>query len=155
MKMYIPFGDWSNDGHGRYRKILIDAPSMESLRDAQKRIQEKYGNEFFDNFASKYEEPYLNENIWQALIDTKYPVEKIIREIEIDTDEFYLLSDINSIQKILLLDNNPMVTLNFVINIFIWLLNAYGAKIKRCEDYPMICNWNCKGFKTVGYGCFY
>ena len=38
MKMYIPFGDWSDDGHGKYEKILIDAPSMESLRDAQKRI---------------------------------------------------------------------------------------------------------------------
>lgn len=155
MKMYIPFGDWSDDGHGKYEKILIDAPSMESLRDAQKRIQEKYGNEFFDDFASKYEESHLSESIWQALIDTKYPVNEIIGDIEIDTDEFYTLSDINSIEKILLLDSNPIVTLNFVINIFIWLLNAYGAKIERCEDYPMICNWTCNGFKTVGYGCFY
>ena len=34
MKMYLPFGDWSNDGHGRYEKVLIDAPSMEHLLKA-------------------------------------------------------------------------------------------------------------------------
>ena len=153
--MYIPFGDWSEDGHGKYEKVLVDAPSMELLRDAQEKIQQKYGENFFDNFASKYEEPYLSEDIWKALIDTKYPVDKIIGEVEIDTDESFTLSDIDSIEKILSLDNNPLVSLNFVINIFIWLLNAYGARIERCEDYPMICNWSCKGFKTVGYGCFY
>ena len=35
MKMYLPFGDWSSDGHGRYEKVLIDAPSMAHLYDAQ------------------------------------------------------------------------------------------------------------------------
>ena len=45
-----------------------------------------------------------------------------------------------------------------VIDIFIFLLNAYGAEIVRLdngEDIPMICNWTCHGFETVGYGCFY
>lgn len=26
MKMYIPFGDWSDDGHGKYEKVLVEAP---------------------------------------------------------------------------------------------------------------------------------
>ena len=43
MKMYIPFGDWSDDGHGKYERVLVEAPSMQSLLDAQKRIYTKYG----------------------------------------------------------------------------------------------------------------
>ena len=44
MKMYLPFGDWSGDGHCVYEKILIDAPSMEYLLEAQKKIKEKSSN---------------------------------------------------------------------------------------------------------------
>ena len=50
------------------------------------------------------------------------------------------------------------VTLDLVIDAFIWLLNDNGAFITRLdaeEEIPMICNWTCNGFETVGYGCFY
>ena len=58
MKMYLPFGDWSDDGHGKYDKLLIDAPGMLSLFEAQKKLKEKYGDKMFeDHFASFYEEP--------------------------------------------------------------------------------------------------
>ena len=42
MKMYLPFGDWSDDGHGKYDKLLIDAPDMSSLLEAQTKLKEKY-----------------------------------------------------------------------------------------------------------------
>lgn len=35
MKFYIPFGDWSDDGHGKYENLLVEAPSMEGLLMAQ------------------------------------------------------------------------------------------------------------------------
>ena len=47
MKIYLPFGDWSGDGHKQYDKVLIEAPSMEHLLNAQKKIKEKYGEDFF------------------------------------------------------------------------------------------------------------
>ena len=31
MQFFIPFGDWSKEGHGQYETILVEAPSMESL----------------------------------------------------------------------------------------------------------------------------
>ena len=54
--------------------------------------------------------------------------------------------------------DNIFVTLETVKDAFIWLLNAFGAEIKVCEEHekiPMICNWTCPGFEDVGYGCFY
>ena len=29
MKFYIPFGDYSGDGHKQYCNVLVSAPSME------------------------------------------------------------------------------------------------------------------------------
>lgn len=153
MKMYIPFGDWSDDGHGKYDKVLVDAPSMDSLYNAQKRICARYGEDFFDGYADRYEEPNLSEVIWQALIDTKYPIERMIQIEEIND-----WNGMKSIEEALAADPNPDVCLEFVEDTFIWLLNAFGAEITKLEEYegiPTICNWTCPGFETVGYGCFY
>ena len=153
MKMYLPFGDWSNDGHGRYEKVLIDAPSMEHLLKAQEKIKEEYGKWFFEGMANDYEEPYLSNWVWQALIDTNYPVERLCEKEDVNTWE-----NCESLQQILEIDKNPCVGLEFVMDVFIWLLNAFGAEIRILEEeekIPMICNWTCHGFKTVGYGCFY
>lgn len=152
MKMYLPFGDWSNDGHGRCNKVLIEAPSMEHLLNAQKRIKEKYGEDFFHGFAEDYNEPYLSSIVWQALIETEYPIERFIH-IE-DSNDW---DGIKSLQEALNVDECPCVNLAFVEDAFIWLLNAFDAQIvPYSHDYiPTICNWTCHGFETVGYGCFY
>lgn len=152
MKMYLPFGDWSGDGHGRYEKCLIDAPSMEHLLNIQKQIKIKYGQSFFEDMAGDYEKPFLSEQNWQALIDTNYPIERFQKKENINNWDDY-----SSLQEVLKEDDCPMVSLDFVIDAFIWLLNAFGAEIIMCEEenpIPMICNWTCPGFKTVGYGCF-
>ena len=149
--MLLPFGDWSDDGHGKYKTILIRAPSMECLLNAQLKIKEKYGNDFFHGMAEHYEEPYFSETVWQALIDTHYPIERFIR-IE-DTNEW---DGMNSLKEVLEADPNPCLGLSFVIDAFIWLLNAHDAQIEHEPDEtPMICNWTCTGFETVGYGCFW
>ena len=31
MKFYIPFGDYSGDGHKQYFNVLVSAPSMEEV----------------------------------------------------------------------------------------------------------------------------
>ena len=158
MKMYLPFGDWSDDGHGRYETVLIEAPSMEHLLNAQIKIKEKYGEHFFSSFANDYEEPYIGEKVWQALIDTNYPIERF-RE----TQDDIMWDKCNSITEVIAFAESEeyddiYVTLDTVKDAFIWLLNAFGAEIKVCEEYekiPMICNWTCNGFEDVGYGCFY
>lgn len=153
MKMYIPFGDWSDDGHGKYDKVLVDAPSMEALYDAQKCLCARYGNDFFDGYADQYEESTLSPVIWQALKDTNYPIERMIQIEDVNNWE-----GMTSIDDVLEYDPNPSICLEFVEDTFIWLLNAFNAEIVRLdagEDIPMICNWTCPGFETVGYGCFW
>lgn len=153
MKMYLPFGDWSDDGHGKWDKVLIDAPSMEHLLNAQKKIKAIYGEHFFDGMADQYEEPHFSEDIWQALKDSNYPIERMW-----ETEDWNDWSECNSIDEVLAVDACPSLSLNFVIDAFIWLLNWKGAEITRLDakdDIPMICNWTCNGFETVGYGCFW
>ena len=152
MKMYIPFGDWSDDGHGKYEKVLVEAPSMGHLLEAQKKIKAEYGEHFFHEMADEYCEPYFSETVWQALIDSGYPMQRMI-----ETEYYNDWTGVNSIQEVLEIDECPSLCINFVIDAFIWLLNWKGAKIVRLDaknDIPMICNWTCEGFEEVGYGCF-
>ena len=167
MQFFIPFGDWSKDGHGQYETILVEAPSMESLLEAQNKIKEKYGKYFFSDYADQYDEPYFSATIWDALEDTKYPVERFKeKQDDIKWEECQSIAEVrkkfNEEQEQLngeyYYEDSIPLTLETVQDTFIWLLNAFGAEIKVCEEYeliPMICNWTCSGFETVGYGCFY
>ena len=153
MKMYLPFGDWSDDGHGKWDKLLIDAPSMEHLLNAQKKIKAIYGNHFFNGMADQYEEPHFSEDVWQALKDSNYPIERMW-----ETEDWNDWSNCNSIDEVLATDECPSLSISFIMDVFIWLLNWQGAEITRLDskdDIPMICNWTCNGFETVGYGCFW
>lgn len=127
MKFYIPFGDWSKDGHCQYEKVLVEAPSMEGLLEAEKKIKEKYGEDFFEGFANRYEDCNLSDSVKQALNENCHYGLTL-------EDDWFSLDDI--------------------IKYFIDLLNAFNANITRIEEYPMICNWTCPGFEDVGYGCF-
>lgn len=153
MKMYLPFGDWSDDGHGKWDKLLIDAPSMEHLLNAQKKIKAIYGDHFFNGMADQYEEPHFSEDVWQALKDSNYPIERMW-----ETEDWNDWSNCNSIDEVLATDECPSLSISFIMDVFIWLLNWQGAEITRLDskdDIPMICNWTCNGFETVGYGCFW
>lgn len=163
MKFFIPFGDWSDDGHGKYVTVLVEAPSMDHLLEAQKKIKAKYGERFFSKFANHYEEPYLAEENWQALIDTNYPIERFKeRQDDIRYENCKNIAEVVELGPELgpyedSCSDSIFVTLAVVKDAFIWLLNAFGAEIQICEEHeqiPMICNWTCYGFEDVGYGCF-
>lgn len=158
MKMYLPFGDWSDDGHGKYEKILIDAPSMQHLRNAQVKIEERYGKFFWSDFAQEYDNSTIGEDVQKALLETNYPIEKFLEAMDdVRFDEYTSLGELFK-SKFWNEQQEWHITLNLVIDAFIWLLNAHGAEIIRLdekEDIPMICNWTCNGFETVGYGCFW
>ena len=153
MKMYLPFGDWSCDGHGQYTKVLIDAPSMAYVAGAQKRISYEYGEDFWNGFCQKYQDSSISDKIQEVLINTSYPLERLGPYAEKNyknLNEFFE-------SDCWLNDYECCITLDLCIDMFIWILNAHGARIKELpetEEIPMICNWTCPGFKTVGYGCF-
>jgi hypothetical protein len=75
-----------------------------------------------------------------------------------ETEDWNDWSDCNSIDDVLAADECPSLSISFIMDVFIWLLNWQGAEITRLDskdDIPMICNWTCSGFETVGYGCFW
>jgi len=153
MKAYLPFGDWSDDGHGLYVNVLVDIHSMNDLLEAEKDIKVKYGDRFFEEFANQREQSWLTDTCWQALIDAHMPV-----SILVNYDDVNDWSGVESIEQALELDDCPTLSLNFIIQAFIWLLNQYGANIMilpEDQNIPQINNWTCPGFETVGYGCFY
>ena len=156
MKMYLPFGDWSGDGHGQYTKVLIDAPSMEIIRLAQKRIEEYCGEGIWEGFAKRYQEDSISDTIQELLINTNYPIERLAKcQDDCGFDDFKNLNE--CFNSDFWNDSGHYITLETCIDTFIWLLNAHGARIKRLdetENIPTISNWTCPGFKTVGYGCF-
>lgn len=153
MKAYLPFGDWSGDGHSRYEDVLVDIKSMDDISLAQQKIRQKYGDNFFNNYANNYGEPKISSKCWQALIDHNMPIDILEDSEMLDPED----DRIYNIQDYLKYYPNPYVSLEFVEYSFIWLLNQYGANITILpddDDIPQINGWTCSDFKSVGYGCF-
>ena len=154
MKFYIPFGDYSGDGHKQYCNVLVSAPSMETVAAAQKFYEEKYDSWFWRNYANDYGDASITPKIEQALLDTNYPPERFSQcQDDIRFDDFETLEELfnSNFWKEEWASN---ITLDTCIDTFIWLLNAAGAEIIREEQYPVI-GWDYGQFKSVGYGCFY
>lgn len=139
MKMYLPFGDWLDAGH----KILIDAPSMEIILLAQKRIESHCGKDVWDCFSKGYQEPYISHIFQELLINTNYPIERLAKyQNNCGFDDFKNLNEcFNS--DFWNCSNGHYITFETCIDTFIWLLNAYGARIKKLdedENIPIISN---------------
>ena len=60
MLAYLPFGDYSGDGHRECEYILVDIDNIDTIIQAQEKIKEKYGITFFSTFANDYEDSYLS-----------------------------------------------------------------------------------------------
>lgn len=150
MIMYMDFGDYSGDGHCCKERILIDAPTKEHILNAQQFIKDEFGADLFEGMATEYEEPHFSHVVWDCLLYTKYPMERLE-----DNLDGYNLDGLDSLEEFLRLEPNPYVNIKFVIDAFIWILNWGGARITKLDDsYDIPCiNWEW-GFETVGYGCF-
>lgn len=147
MRMLLPFGDWSEDGHCKYSAMEIEAPSMEHLLNAENKIKAKYGKDFFKHFAAEYEDANIGNDVVQALLDIDY---NFSNEYEYCDYTFKECIEQGYHEE-------DGFELECIQDMFIKLLNAYGAEITvipKEKRPPMICNWTCEGFETVGYGCF-
>lgn len=154
MKAYLPFGDWSEDGHCEYEELLVEVDNIKDLVKAQQKIISIYGSDFFKRYANDYDTPEISLKGWQALIDNDMPIKIVSKYSEaFDWKKFKNLQDILDFYS----PEEPPVDLYFVERSFIWLLNKYGANIKICKTggIPQINSWTCPGFQTVGYGCFW
>ena len=153
MKAYIPFGDWSKDGHGQCAQVLVSIGNMRDLVDAQNKIKSRWGDSFFEGYAANYEEPYLAPVVWEALAELNMPIEFLQQY----NSGYGYWNNFKTLAEALNTVNDPPVSLEFVEQSFIWLLNQFGAGIiilVESQAIPQINNWTAPGFETVGYGCF-
>ena len=165
MKFYIAFGDWSHDGHGMSKNVLVEAESMERLTKAIVKIKEKYGKDFFDNFANEYDSPTISRTILDALIETNYSLEDFLNtdcgeNISVEAEKALEEEKIKTFEDFVYFekwisknepDMNDKIYFNLetIEHMYIHLLNSFGADITICKDYP------CFTDETVGYGCFW
>ena len=143
-KFYMVFGDYFHDGHGCYKKILVQAPSQDNVLLAEARVEEKYPG-IFDQMANEHLNPSFGPLVWQALKDTEYPAYSFAVY-----DENNDWEDIYTIDQLLEFDPNPCFSIDVIIDAYIWLLNSEGAGIIYVpEDIPVL--WQ---LKSPGYGCW-
>ena len=148
VRIYIPFGDWSNDGHGRYEKVMVLAQSEENLRQAVDNIREKFGRRIFDEIANDYGDSSISENIYNILVDNGYDFTKI-GELE-DVCDDYVPNGWQEYIKNEVVNGKCGLMLETIEDIYFFLLRLGGAKFEVCpQDIPMFT------YESVGYGCFY
>ena len=163
MKFYIPFGDWSYDGHGMYENVLVEAESMDRLKEAIIKIKTKYGRDFFHDFANEYDNPTISKTILDALIETNYSLEDFLETDEYNVSEedkkeiqekgIKYFKDFVSFKGWISengseISNEVYFDLVTIEHMYIHLLNAFGAGITMLEKHPLFT------YETVGYGCF-
>lgn len=150
MLAYLPFGDYSRDGHCQCEYVLIDIDNINAIIQAQEKIKEKYGETFFSTFANDYEDSYLKDIHWKALADTNYPIERLIEK-----DECNDWSGCETIAEVLSIDLQPSVSIEFIEDAYIWIMNTFGAGIKISPYKVPVLGWTIgNDLEIVGYGCF-
>ena len=141
MKFYISFDNWSHNECERSENILVEAESMDKLKEAINKIKAKYGKDFFYDFANAYQESKITEKILQALCDTNYSYKEFwlsLMENNTDWDEDWIKeSEIQTFKdfvEFIKWDNKTHTNLpsETITSMFIHLLNAFGANIKVC-----------------------
>lgn len=150
MRMNLYFGDYFNDGHGRYYTQPIEIPSQERLDDAINRVKERYPG-FFDTFACDFEDASIGIDVERALLETDYPISRFI-----ETNDESIFENFESLPQLFSSEwweveqDRTICSIEFVADAVIWVLNAFGAEIT-----PVIAaKVPCHQFGS-GYGLFW
>lgn len=145
MKTYFYYGDYYDDGHGHYERVLVDIPSEEQVYEAIQKVRDTYNCErIFDGFGNEYNQPFLSETAWKAMIDADYPIERLADYSEED-------GDIHSFKELHSHYPDYDFEIEDIIDMHIWLLNKFGAGITQLgpdEEFPSF-------VFMMGYGCWY
>ena len=147
-KFNFHFGDYYNDGHGQYETIHASSPkTYEEIQAIIQRADFKFSafNNFYGGLAVQYEEPHIGEVAWDEIIEMGYPYERFLEKIDDNTYDKYdgwdALKNTENLSEI-------VVTIELVMDIYIFVLNLFGAEL-TVEDPER----NEFTFE-YGYGCF-
>lgn len=147
MEVWMGFGDYYGDGHGRSEIIQVSVRDKSDIFNAEECIKRKYGDHFFSGFANDYQDSHLSKEIWKALIENGYSVSQALQAGLDDYD--YGFDECSSWEEVF--NKIPMeeltVEIDLVIDAYIFLLNRFGAGIKVLpRPYVYLAD--------AGYGCF-
>ena len=148
MLINLYFGDYCNDGHGRYHHVCIEAPSEELVIKAKEKIEKDYPK-FFKQFAYRYMDNSIGPQVEESLLTANYPIERFIEyQDDIKYDDFTSLKELFD-SEIWENDEHRIHSIDLVADATIWMLNYYGAQAKEitCPKAPTITF-------TAGYGLF-
>ena len=132
------------------KTCVISVENPETIIQAQKAIKEKYGNDFFSQMADELDEPWFGPAVWRAIIDTEYPLDCLgeVDDYWFDDEDtpFWDLVKNKRFEEI-------YFTIDAVIDIYLHILNKFGAKISLISKEIPLANY-LYGIETCGYGCF-
>lgn len=141
----LAFGDASGDGHREFVNTWASCPDKKCFINAKENIKKIYGKNFFDGFAHDYEDDHLSSDVWQALYDAKYPIERFF-----DTSDYNWKDQYPEVITLLDIQNTDiMVWIDQVVDMYYWLLNYHGACLTKIAT-----PFESLSTDNVGYGCF-
>jgi hypothetical protein len=149
-KYYFHFGDYYGDGHKQYSTLCLQSPkTKEELQAIIEKVKSIHS--IFDNWegglARQYNEPHIGEVAWEEIIKLGYPYEKLgefLDDIEFDIyKNWEELKELNYLPAI-------YVNIEFIMDVWIFVLNYYGAELEEVE----VEDDNHFDF-GYGYGCFW
>jgi hypothetical protein len=160
-KFYFILGDWSDDGHGKYEKILIESShTVKEVQDAYKQSCKTTGISFNDpndftgikreyrksklyHVCAEYEQNQLSNEIFECFL-----------KLHKKGHPCKILEDMNKNKK----QEGLYVDRETFMNLFFWFvsLSLKNFTYKRLEDeYPTLNGyWNKNLNVQFGYGLF-
>lgn len=138
MIMYLTFGDYYDDGHGKFKIVFVEGEDPKAVTLAKEQLIKQYPDFYM---AQDYKSCKFNDSAWEAIEASGYPIWRFAEK-----DENHNWNGVNSWDEIK--TANGFYDIDVIIDIYIWLLNDFGAGIKLVEI-PHALDTN------VGYGWFY
>lgn len=152
-KMYLVIGDWSDDGHGKSDKILLEINhTVEEVQQAYKDSCKLTGISF--NINEDYTERGRD---WQEI--SKYQIccdyeDNLIKEETMEILEKYKCPLLNNIKK----DDKHIYDKDLFINLLMWFisLSLNDLKYEHIQDNVPVINgyWNNNLNVGFGYGIY-
>ena len=134
----LTFGDYYNDGHGQYKYVLVKIHG--DIEQAERKLNEAYPDLYL---ASDYEDNTLNDVAWKALMELGYTGEQYADAADDSDYSNMTLEEIRAYVD----EHGEGACISLVMDIAIFLLNAFGAGIERVE-------YEARHYND-GYGCFW
>lgn len=150
-KYYFHFGDYYGDGHRQYVTVCLESPkSKTEIQEIIARAEFRHPafNNWDTGLAKQYDEPYIGDIAWNDIIELGYPYERFCNMV--DDVEYEGFNDWETLKKYHQL-STIVVTIELIIDIWLFVLNHYGAELKEVVEKEEKNNFDF----AYGYGCFY